>query len=159
MRALIEAGAVVDAAAGSGRTALIEAAEQGQLEAARLLLEAGADVNRSTRGGSALETAERAGHKKLAALLRGAGANTFGKSVGDGVCVRGWKGDGYCGVVEDVDKIAYRIRVTEIVGCKDGCPAEARCSAGRTVGGKDGLAVGDVVDTVSWCLTHTGVQK
>jgi hypothetical protein len=49
--------------------------------------------------------------------------------------------------------------VTGIVGCADGCAAQAECSAGRGVGGAQGIAVGDTVDTVSWCLTHTGVQQ
>jgi ankyrin repeat protein len=155
---LIEAGADLDASARSGRTPLIEAVEGGHLEAARALLDAGADVNRSHRGGSALETAERMGHRDLAVLLRQAGARTYGKSIGDKVCVRPWAGDGYCGIVEDVDRSAYRIRVTNVVGCAEGCEARAECSAQRPVGGARGLKAGDVITTVSWCLTDTGVR-
>ena len=99
-------GAAVNVAASSGRTPLIEAAEHGRAEAARLLIDAGADLDRSQRGvgAPALETAERTGHNDVAALLRRAGARTFGKSVGDTVCVRPWDGDGYCGVVEDIQQ-------------------------------------------------------
>src|SRR5262245_45233705 len=141
---LIEAGADVDAIASSGRTPLIEAAEGDQLDAARLLIDAGADVSRSHRGGSALEIAERMGHRGLASLLREAGARTYGKSVGDTVCVRPWAGDGYCGIVEDVDRSAYRIRVTDVIGCAEGCEARGECSADRPVGGRGGLKAGDV---------------
>jgi len=143
----------------SGRTPLIYAADQGHLDAARALLKAGADPNLLARGwGSALETAERNGHNDIAAMLRKAGARSSGHSVGDTVCVRPWGGDGYCGRVLAVNRTAYTIHVTEIVGCKDGCPAKAECSAGRPVGGAAGIAVGDDISTVSWCLTHTGVK-
>jgi hypothetical protein len=155
---LISAGADLDAIASSGRTPLIEAAAGGQLEAARRLLAAGADVNRSHRGGSPLEIAERLGHRDLASLFREAGARTYGKSVGDKVCVRPWGGEGYCGIVEDVDRSAYRLRVTDLVGCAEGCEPRGECSAQRAVGGARGLKAGEVVTTVSWCLTHTGVQ-
>jgi hypothetical protein len=158
LEVLIEAQADLDAIARSGRTPLIEAAEGGHVEAARVLLEAGADVNRSHRGGSALEIAERLGHRSLAALLRQSGARTYGKSIGDKVCVRPWAGEGYCGIVEDVDRSAYRIRVTKVVGCADGCEARAECSDGRPVGGARGMKEGDVLTTVSWCLTDTGVR-
>jgi ankyrin repeat protein len=160
VRLLLSSGAGVNVASSSGRTPLIEAAEHGQLEAARLLVDARADLDRGQRGwGTALEAAERMGHNDVAALLRKAGARTFGKSIGDTVCVRPWTGDGYCGVVEEIQKTAYRIRVTELVGCTDGCAPRAECSGGKAVGGPEGLQVGDVVKTVSWCLTHTGVKR
>lgn len=159
MRVLLRRGARPDVASASGRTPLVEAAEKGRADAARVLIEAGADLNRSQRGvGSPLEAAERAGHNDVAALLRGAGARSSGRSVGDTVCVRPWNGDGYCGVVEGVRKATFKIRVTEVVGCEGGCPERAECSAGRPVAGAAGVQVGDVVRTVSWCLTHTGVR-
>ena len=159
LRASLRAGADPDARDSAGRTPLIEAAELGRLDAVRLLIAAGGDLNASSRGsGTALEAAERAGNAQIAALLREAGARTSGKSLGDTVCVRPWGGDGYCGVVESVGKNAYRIRVTGIVGCQDGCPARAECSAGRPVGGPNGIHAGETVSTVVWCLTHTGVQ-
>ena len=74
------------------------------------------------------------------------------------MCVRPWQGDGYCGVVEEVNKTSFRLRVTEIVGCEGGCQARAECSASREVGGVDGVQIGDEITTVSWCLTHTGVK-
>jgi hypothetical protein len=159
MHVLISAGAEVNAQSKAGRTPLIDAAAEGQLEAVRLLIESRADLNHNQRGwGTALETAERTGHNDIAALLRKAGAQSSGRSLGDTVCVRPWGGDGYCGVVKEVNKTAFTIAVTQLVGCKDGCPAKGECSAGRTVGGSDGIAVGDEVKTVSWCLTHTGVK-
>jgi hypothetical protein len=159
MQMLLVAGANASAQSSSGRTPLIEAAERGQLEAAGLLIRSGADLNTIQRGyGSALETAERAGHNDVAAMLRQAGAKSSGRSIGDTVCVRPWQGEGYCGKVEAVNKTAFTIRVTEIVGCTNGCSAKAECSASRTVGGTDGIQVGEAVSTVSWCLTHTGVQ-
>jgi hypothetical protein len=160
LRSLLDAGADPNLPSSSGRTPLMEAALRGRLEIARLLISAGADVNISDRGvGTALEAAEREGHTELAALLRQAGARTSGRSVGDKVCVRPWKGDGYCGIVEAIDRNDYRIRVTEIVGCANGCPAMAACSAGKPVGGAGGLKAGDTITTESSCLTHTGVPK
>jgi hypothetical protein len=159
LRALLAAGADVNARSRTGRTALLEAAAEGRLRSARCLVAAGADLDAVERGwGSALDTAERTGHNDVAAMLRKAGARSSGRSVGDTVCVRPWNDDGYCGIVQAVDKTAYRIRVTEVMGCKDGCPAKEQCSAGRAVGGPSGVGVGDEVNTVSWCLTHTGVK-
>jgi hypothetical protein len=159
VRLLLSMGADVNARTHAGRTPLIEAAAEGQLEAAQLLVKAGADLNFAQRGwGTALKAAERTGHNDIATMLLKAGARSTGSSVGDTVCVRPWDGDGYCGTVEAIDKTKYRIRVTQIVGCSDGCPAKAECSAGRPVGGAEGVTTGDEVNTVSWCLTHAGVK-
>jgi uncharacterized protein len=155
---LLDAGANVNAHSRSGNTALIDAAEAGQADVARLLVQHGADVNAATRAGSALAIAERNGDNELAALLRQAGARSTGHSVGDTVCVRPWSGDGYCGVVEARDKNNYRLRVTQIIGCKDGCSAKAECSEEKPVGGANGISVGTEVNTKSWCLTQTGVR-
>ena len=159
MRILISAKADVNARSRAGRTALIEAAAKGRLSAVRLLIASGADLNATQRGwGSALKTAERTGHSDIAAFLLKAGAHSSGSSAGDKVCVRPWSGEGYCGTVESVNKNDYRIRVTEILGCKNGCPARQECSEGRAVGGSYGIVPGDEVKTVSWCLTQIGVQ-
>ena len=159
-RVLLAAGANPNLASSGGRTPLIEAAIGGRMEIARLLISAGADVNTSERGaGTALEAAEREGHTAMAALLRSSGARTSGRSVGDKVCVRPWKGDGYCGVVEAIDRNDYRLRVTEIVGCADGCPAMEACSAGKPVGGSGGIRAGNTITAATSCLTHTGVSK
>ena len=159
MRLLIGKGADVNARAHDGQTPLIAAAVEGSLDAARLLVQSGADLNIVSRGwGSALKAAERTGHNDIAAMLLRAGARPTGSSVGDTVCVRPWGGDGYCGTVEAIDKNHYRLRVTKIVGCEKGCLAKTECSAGRNVGGSGGIAVGDEVSTVSWCLTDTGVK-
>jgi hypothetical protein len=125
-----------------------------------MLIAAGADLNIGERGaGTPLEAAEREGHTEMAALLRSSGARTSGRSVGDKVCVRPWKGDGYCGVVLSIDRNDYRLRVTEIVGCPNGCRAMEECSAGKLVGGSRGLKAGDSITAASSCLTHTGVSK
>jgi hypothetical protein len=160
VKRLIASGAPLDAATASGKTALIEAAERGRADAARLLIAAGADLNVSDRGaGTALEAAERAGHADVAAMLRQAGARPSGRSVGDTVCVRPWKGDGYCGVVSAISSGGeYRLRVTEVVGCTGGCAARTDCSGGRPVGGSRGLQAGDSITIPSSCLTHTGVK-
>jgi hypothetical protein len=159
MRLLIAHKADVNIRANDGQTPLIEAAAEGRLDAAKLLVESGADLNIVSRGwGSALKTAERTGNSDVAAMLLQAGARSTGSSVGDTVCVRPWEGNGYCGTVVSIDKTHYRLRVTSIVGCEKGCAAKAECSAGRPVGGSEGIAVGDEVDTVTWCLTHTGVK-
>ncbi len=159
LRAQLNSGISANLRDSSGRTALMQAAEAGQIDAARLLIEHGADVNAAARTGTALEAAERTGHMNVAALLRQSGARSSGHSLGDTVCVRPWGGDGYCGIVEAIDRNDFELRVTQIVGCKDGCAAKSECSAGRTVGGADGVKIGDKIDTKSWCLTHTGVQQ
>lgn len=160
VRILIASGADVNARDVNGVTALIEAAEHGRLKSGALLIHAGADVNIRTRGlGTALDAAERRGHEDIVAMLLQAGARTTGKSVGDKVCVRPWGGDGYCGTVEHSNRNDFQIRVTEIVGCRGGCAAKDECSAGRSVGGPDGIKVGDRVKTLGWCLTQTGVPQ
>lgn len=159
MRALVDAGANVNASAPDGQTPLIAAAVHNRADAVTLLVEAGADLNLRSRGfGSALEAAERMGHEQIAQTLRKAGARTFGRSVGDTVCVRPWDGDGYCGTVAAIHKNQYQIHITKIVGCASGCDPKPECSAGKSVGGPDGLHVGDRITTVSWCITHTGVK-
>jgi hypothetical protein len=159
-RALVAAGANPNLTSSGGRTPLIEAAIGGRVEIARMLIAAGADLNIGERGaGTPLEAAERGGRTEMAALLRAGGARTSGRSVGDKVCVRPWKGDGYCGVVLAIDRNDYRLRVTEIVGCPNGCRAMDECSAGKAVGGSSGLKAGDTITAASSCLTHTGVSK
>ncbi len=159
MRALLLGGAKVNAWSRAGSTALIEAAARGHADAVRLLIDSGADLNHRQRGwGTAVEAAERTGHSDVAQMLRAAGARSSGRSVGDTVCVRPWGGEGFCGVVQSVNKIHYRIRVTEIRGCKDGCAARAECSAGRAVGVLGGVTVGFELTVPSWCLTDTGVK-
>ena len=159
VQAVLAAGANPNLPLSNGRTPLIDAASRGRVEIVRLLISAGAGINISDRGtGTALEAAEREGHEEIAAMLRKAGARTSGRSVGDKVCVRPWKGDGYCGIVEAIHGNDYSIHVTGIVGCVGGCAAMEQCSAGKQVGG-DGLRTGDTITVPNACLTHTGVAK
>jgi hypothetical protein len=158
-RLLLNAGAKASAGSADGRTPLIEASAQGRLDITQLLVQSGADLNALQRGaGTALQNAERYGHNDVAALLLQAGARSSGKSVGDTVCVRPWKGEGFCGTVAAVNKTEFTVNITKVVGCAGSCPAKAECSSGKPVGGAEGLQVGDMVTTRSWCLTHTGVQ-
>lgn len=161
VRLLLASGADVNARTRAGRTAVIEAAAQGRFSIARELVKAGADLNINERGwGTALEVAERSGHNQIGAMLRQSGAKSSGRSPGDKVCVRPWGGEGYCGTVLSVDRTKLQVRITEIVECTDegACPAKDECSAGQPVGGASGIAVGDEISIMSWCLTHTGVQ-
>jgi hypothetical protein len=160
VRALLRAGARPDAAGRDGWTALHQAADAGDGASARALLDAGAAPDLVSRArGTALDVAERGGRDAVAALLRARGARGSGKSIGDTVCVRGWKGDGYCGEVAARDPARYRLRVTAVVGCASGCPAAAgSCSAGRPVG-PGGLGPGDSLWVEGSCLTHTGVVR
>ena len=158
VRALLRAGAVPDATDRSGWTALHEAAHKGDLALARALLDAGATPDVRSRGrGTALDVAERAGQNAIAELLRERGARGSGKSIGDTVCVRPWQGNGYCGSVEAVDPTRLQLRVTRLVGCEQGCAAEAPCSGGRPLG-SGGLGTGDALWVPFSCLTHTGVR-
>jgi len=158
VRALLRAGARPDEAGRDGWTALHQAAATGDAGSARALLDAGATPDLISRArGTALDVAERGGGDAVAALLRARGARGSGKSIGDTVCVRGWKGEGYCGEVAARDATRYRLRVTRLVGCGEGCAAEASCSAGRPVG-PGGLGEGETLWVPGSCLTHTGVR-
>jgi hypothetical protein len=155
--ALLREGADPDAADRSGWTGLHHAAERGDVALARLLLESGARPDlRSRARGTPLDVAERSGRLELARLLRAHGAKGSGKSIGDTVCVRPWRGEGFCGVVEAVDPTRYRLRVSRVIGCGAGCGPEASCSGGRVVGA-DGLGAGEALWVPGSCLTHTGV--
>jgi hypothetical protein len=160
VRDLIAAKASVDASDRNGLTPLIEATRVGQVDVVRALLEAGASPDRQHRAyGTALDVAEHAGRSDLVALLRARGARGSGHSVGDSVCVRLWRGSGYCATIAAIDGPRYALRVTRIVGCAEGCTPEPACSANRPVGGRnpDALAVGDEIWVEGACLTHTGL--
>lgn len=155
--ALLRQGADPDASDRAGWTALHQAAETGDLALARLLLEAAARPDlRSRARGTPLDVAERGGRTALARLLRLHGARGSGKSIGDTVCVRPWRGEGYCATVEAVDPTRLRLRVSRLVGCDAGCAPEAACSAGQEVG-PSGLGPGGVLWVPASCLTDTGV--
>jgi hypothetical protein len=156
---LIDARADLNATDRNGLSALIAAVRRDDVDIARALLAAGAAPNLSHRAyGTALEIAERSDAQALVALLRAHGARGAGKSVGDVVCVRLWKGQGYCGTVTAVDKVRWTLRVTRLVGCAKGCAPDP-CSMGRTVGGgrTGSIAVGDEMQVEGACLTHTGL--
>jgi hypothetical protein len=159
VKALIEAKADVNASDQNGLSALIAAARRDDVEMARVLLVAGARPDASHRGyGMALDIAEREGYKDLAALLRERGARGSGASVGSVVCVRPWKGQGYCGTVTAVEEKRWTVRVTRLVGCEKGCAA-SECSMGRTVGGAPAgnVQAGDSMVVEASCLTQIGL--
>jgi hypothetical protein len=159
LRALLRGGADPEAATASGWTPLHAAAAVGDREAVGVLLAAGVDPDRPSRSrGTPLDVAERGDRRDVARLLRERGARGSGESIGDIVCVRGWAGDGYCGVVLDRDGTRHRLSVTGIVGCDGTCEADAACSGGRLVGPGGGLAPGDRLWVPTSCLTHTGLR-
>jgi len=156
VRLLIRTGAHVDASTATGWTPLMESAARGRVEAAGLLIDAGADLDARDRfAGTALDVAQRADQPDMVRLLRGRGSRGSGRSVGSTVCIRPWKGNGFCGVITVVEATRYRVRVTGIRGCDEGCDADDACSEGRPVGGSAGTAVGDLVWVRGWCLTDT----
>lgn len=160
VKALLREGANVNAANASGLTPLIEAAARGRTDVARLLIEGGADLDARHRElGTALDVAQRNAHRDVAQMLERHGARGSGKSVGDTVCVRGWSGSGFCGVIQDRTTIGYRLAVTRLQGCPNGCPPDDDCSGGRPVGGRDrdNIRAGAEVWVKSWCLTDTGL--
>src|SRR5437899_3853647 len=113
VEALVREGANVNAATASGLTPLIEAAAGGRTGVARVLIEAGADPDARHRElGTALDAAQRNGHREIVEMLRRRGARGSGKSVGDTVCVRRWSGSGFRGVIEEVAGPDYRPGIT-----------------------------------------------
>ena len=77
VRTLLQHGADVNAAEGDGMTALHWAAEHGDHELAKLLLEAGANPRAETRVGrhTPLHVAARGGHERVVRLLVNAKAD------------------------------------------------------------------------------------
>jgi hypothetical protein len=158
VRILIRGGADVDASTPSGWTPLMQAASEGRTEPALALLDAGADVDARDRvAGTALDVAQQADHPDMVRLLRERGSRGTGRSEGDTACSRRWSGQGFCGVIEKAEATRYRVRVTRLEGCAEGCAPDADCSESRPVGGRDGIGKGDVLWIRSWCLTDTQV--
>lgn len=82
----LRAGTDVNAARGDGITALHLAAEQGDVEAVRALLDAGAELDAGTRIGryTPLHLAARGGHGAVVALLLEAGADPLAATTNSG---------------------------------------------------------------------------
>jgi len=74
VKALIALGADVNAQNYYGHTALMEAADNGNLEEVRFLLDKGADVTTWAHGRTALKIARNKGYKEIAEILRAHGA-------------------------------------------------------------------------------------
>ncbi len=74
VQAVIALGADVNAESADGRTALIDAVENNNLEVVRLLFEKGADVTKRAIGRTALKIAQQKGRKEIAEILRAHGA-------------------------------------------------------------------------------------
>ena len=74
MGVLVEAGAEIDAKTAHGWTSLSMAVGRGHADTVRVLLEAGADVDCSYLGMSALRLATVSGHTAIVQLLMKAGA-------------------------------------------------------------------------------------
>ncbi len=81
MASVLEAGADPDATSGSGRPVLLQAAIQGKVEAAQLLIDHGANINAETTDGAILVKAAGRGHEEIVEMLleAGADANATGK--------------------------------------------------------------------------------
>jgi len=76
VKALIAAGADVNAKGEAGETALMGAASEGNAEAVKALLAAGADINaKNNNGETALMISEKSGHTDIIQLLKQAEAN------------------------------------------------------------------------------------
>ena len=153
--ALLRQGADPDAADRSGWTGPAPGRGDGRPRAApALLLEAGAPPDlRSRARGTPLDVAERAGRDEMARLLRAHGARGSGKSIGDTVCVRPWRGDGYCGVVEAVDPTRFRSACrgsSAARGCAPKPPARPDRPSARAA------SPGDVLWVPASCLTTRG---
>lgn len=69
VKVLLDAGVPVDDCDSDGATPLYTAAQAGAVEAARCLLDAGADPTKSCEGETPAETARRFGHEALAELI------------------------------------------------------------------------------------------
>lgn len=87
VRALLEEGADVNAAAGDGMTALHWAAQRGRVEVARVLIAGGAKIEAGTRigGYTPLHLAARRGHADVVKALLAAGADASAAATSSGV--------------------------------------------------------------------------
>ncbi|MDE0473512.1 MAG: ankyrin repeat domain-containing protein, partial [Gammaproteobacteria bacterium] len=87
VRALLEQGADANEAQGDGMTALHWAARNGDIEMARLLVTAGANVEAGTRIGryTPLHLASRAGGAGVVEALLAAGADVHARTTNSGV--------------------------------------------------------------------------
>ena len=87
VRSLLKEGADPNVAQGDGLTALHVAAQEGNLEIARLLLDAGANVEAKTRigGYTPLHLASGSAHTAVVSALLGAGANIGAVTTTTGV--------------------------------------------------------------------------
>ena len=97
----------------SGRTALHQAAENGNAEAVRALLAAGADpsaVADGPDGPTPLDLARQAGHRGVVHLLAAAAKRTRGKGSGSGGGIGGGGGGGGGGGIESRSARRRRIR-------------------------------------------------
>jgi ankyrin repeat protein len=153
VKALVTAGAEVNAADEAGTTPLMAASAAGQTSVLAALADAGADLDlRDRLGRSALDLALAAGNEDAVRLLRRRGARGSGKSPGDTVCVERWSGRGFCGTIERVEPVHFTLRVTRVTGCAEGCPADEACSEGQEI---DAAQVGRVLRVSASCLTRT----
>src|SRR5687767_13975433 len=86
VRALLRQGADVNAAQGDGMTALHWAAQRGNAELARLLLDSGASLTAGTRIGhyTPLHVAARAGHADVVRVLLDKGADATARTTNSG---------------------------------------------------------------------------
>lgn len=85
LAAALKEGADANAESTPGRPALFLAASRGNAQAARLLIDAGADVRADTVDGAILVTAAREGHREIVEMLLDAGVDI--ESIG-----RAWEG-------------------------------------------------------------------
>lgn len=99
LRLLLEAGMPVDLANGWGKTALMSAAEQNQLDSLRLLLQRGANVHARTQlrtdtgvGGIEQGQARQGGQTALLLAAQNAGAELIEELVQAGALRQAWEG-------------------------------------------------------------------